>query len=263
MDVAKVARAAVDAGADLLGMAGGDGTQALVAGVAAERRHPVPGDQRGHAQPFRPRPGPGPRGPVHLPERSFRRRRTAGRPRGDQRPDVRQQRVVRRVRGGRRNPRLPRRQAEYHPEHAPRAVQVTAERGCASSGRHPDQAPHALLVADNPYGTGDIAGLGRRARLDRGALGVVGVTLASAPRPPACPAEAATGLSVLTTRQIESSPTRSGCRSAWTASRYRWRRLSPARSLPGRSASGYRVTALESRRRSRRRTGPGRGTSPA
>src|SRR5271165_2386979 len=40
VDVAKVARAAVDAGADLLGVAGGDGTQALVAGVAAE--HGIP-----------------------------------------------------------------------------------------------------------------------------------------------------------------------------------------------------------------------------
>jgi diacylglycerol kinase family enzyme len=41
-------------------------------------------------------------------------------------------------------------------------------------------APQALLVASNPYGTGDIAGLGRRARLDRGVLGVVAVTVASA-----------------------------------------------------------------------------------
>src|SRR5271165_6547283 len=40
VDVAKVARAAIDAGADLLGVAGGDGTQALVAGVAAE--HGIP-----------------------------------------------------------------------------------------------------------------------------------------------------------------------------------------------------------------------------
>jgi diacylglycerol kinase family enzyme len=41
-------------------------------------------------------------------------------------------------------------------------------------------APQALLVANNPYGTGDIAGLGRRVRLDRGVLGIVAVTVANA-----------------------------------------------------------------------------------
>src|SRR4029078_6345150 len=40
VDVAKVARAAVAQGDDLLGVAGGDGTQALVAGIAAE--HGIP-----------------------------------------------------------------------------------------------------------------------------------------------------------------------------------------------------------------------------
>jgi diacylglycerol kinase family enzyme len=36
-------------------------------------------------------------------------------------------------------------------------------------------APQALLVANNPYGTGDLAGLSRRARLDGGVLSVVGI----------------------------------------------------------------------------------------
>src|SRR5438105_5569371 len=40
VDVAEVARKAVERGADLLGVAGGDGTQALVAGIAA--RHGIP-----------------------------------------------------------------------------------------------------------------------------------------------------------------------------------------------------------------------------
>jgi diacylglycerol kinase family enzyme len=35
--------------------------------------------------------------------------------------------------------------------------------------------PQAVLVSNNPYETDDIAGLGRRARLDTGLLGVVGV----------------------------------------------------------------------------------------
>src|SRR6185436_10689664 len=40
VDVADLARRAVAAGADLLGVAGGDGTQALVAGIAAEHGLP-------------------------------------------------------------------------------------------------------------------------------------------------------------------------------------------------------------------------------
>ena len=41
VDVAAMARQAVNAGADLLGVAGGDGTQALVAGIAAGRDVPM------------------------------------------------------------------------------------------------------------------------------------------------------------------------------------------------------------------------------
>jgi diacylglycerol kinase family enzyme len=41
-------------------------------------------------------------------------------------------------------------------------------------------APQAILVSNNVYGMGDIAGLGRRARLDRGNLGVFAVTVQSA-----------------------------------------------------------------------------------
>ena len=41
VDVAALARQAVDGGADLLGVAGGDGTQALVAGIAAARDIPM------------------------------------------------------------------------------------------------------------------------------------------------------------------------------------------------------------------------------
>ena len=37
------------------------------------------------------------------------------------------------------------------------------------------EGPQAVLVSNNPYGTGDIAGLGRRARLDQGVLGGVKV----------------------------------------------------------------------------------------
>jgi diacylglycerol kinase family enzyme len=40
--------------------------------------------------------------------------------------------------------------------------------------------PQAVLVSNNPYETGDIAGLGRRARLDQGVLGIVGVKIENA-----------------------------------------------------------------------------------
>jgi diacylglycerol kinase family enzyme len=42
------------------------------------------------------------------------------------------------------------------------------------------EAPQALLVSNNPYDLSDAAGLGRRAALDTGTLGVVAVTVGSA-----------------------------------------------------------------------------------
>jgi diacylglycerol kinase family enzyme len=64
-------------------------------------------------------------------------------------------------------------------------------------------APQALLVANNPYGTGDIAGLSRRARLDRGALGVVGVQVGSARQAAGLlRGTRASGLSVLTATNV-------------------------------------------------------------
>jgi diacylglycerol kinase family enzyme len=41
-------------------------------------------------------------------------------------------------------------------------------------------APQALLVSNNPYEASDLAGMGRRSRLDRGVLGVVAVRVDSA-----------------------------------------------------------------------------------
>ena len=81
VDVAALVRDAVDRGADLLGVAGGDGTQALVAGHRRRARHPAAGDQRRHPQPLRAGPRPGPGRPVHLPAGAHRRRGGPGRPR--------------------------------------------------------------------------------------------------------------------------------------------------------------------------------------
>ena len=59
-------------------------------------------------------------------------------------------------------------------------------------------------MANNPYGTGDLAGLGRRARLDRGLLGVVGVKVDNARQAAGLlRGRHAAGLKVLTAGQIE------------------------------------------------------------
>jgi len=68
------------------------------------------------------------------------------------------------------------------------------------------RSPQALLVANNPYGTGDIAGLSRRARIDRGVLGVAGVKVRSARQAAdLIRGKNAAGLRVLTTTKIEIS----------------------------------------------------------
>jgi diacylglycerol kinase family enzyme len=65
-------------------------------------------------------------------------------------------------------------------------------------------APQALLVSNNPYGTGDLAGLGRRARLDGGILGVVGVTVGNAAQAASLlRGSRGSGLTVLATRQVQ------------------------------------------------------------
>jgi hypothetical protein len=50
----------------------------------------------------------------------------------------------------------------------------------ARAGTVAIDGPQAVLVSNNVYGMGDLAGLGRRARLDRGNLGVFAVTVTSA-----------------------------------------------------------------------------------
>jgi diacylglycerol kinase family enzyme len=50
----------------------------------------------------------------------------------------------------------------------------------ARAGNVTVNGPQAVLVSNNVYGMGDIAGLGRRARLDRGDLGIFAVTVTSA-----------------------------------------------------------------------------------
>jgi diacylglycerol kinase family enzyme len=207
VDVAEVAREAIETGADLLGVAGGDGTQALVAGIAAEHGIPFVVISAGTRNHFAldlglDRDDPSTclgalsdgvelrvdlgviNGQTFVNNASFGAYAEVVKTpayRGDKLnttlntlPDLLQ---------GHRGARL-RAQADS----------TTIE------------APQALLVSNNPYGIGDIAGLGRRTRLDRGILGAVGVTVSSARQAAGLlRGRHATGLGVLTTKQIEIS----------------------------------------------------------
>jgi diacylglycerol kinase family enzyme len=205
IDVAEVARAAVAGGADLLGVAGGDGTQALVAGVAAE-----------HGVPFMVIAA-GTRNHFALDLGLDRENPAAGL---DALSDGVELRVDLGVIGGQTfvNNVSFGAYAEIVQTPAYRGDKLNTtlnmlpdllqgHRGIPFAA-HVDgveiKAPQALLVANNPYGTGDIAGLGRRARLDRGVLGVVGVRVTTARQAVGLLRGAhAPGLNVLNAEKVE------------------------------------------------------------
>jgi diacylglycerol kinase family enzyme len=178
VDVAWLARAAVARGADQLGVAGGDGTQALVAGIAAEHDLPFMVLSAGTRNHFaldlgldREDPATGLdalRDGVELridlgsiDGRTFVNNASFGayaavvqspayrddktRTTLDMLPDLlaRRSGAVLRVQAG--------------------DLQLTG--------------PQAVLVSNNPYGADDPAGLGRRPRLDGGVLGLLAVTV--------------------------------------------------------------------------------------
>ena len=181
VDVARVAREAVAGGADLLGVAGGDGTQALVAAVAAEHGLPFMVISAGTRNHFA---------------------MDLGLDREDPSAclDALTNGVELRVDLGMINGQVFVNNASFGAY--AEVVQTPAYRGDklnTTLNLLPDllqghrgarlraqadgtviESPQALLVANNPYGTGDIAGLDRRARLDRGLLGVVSVKVRSA-----------------------------------------------------------------------------------
>ena len=181
VDGGELARQAVADGADLLGVAGGDGTQALVAGIAAEHNLPLLVISAGTRNHFALDLGLDREDPstcldalrdgveLHVDlgfigDRPFVNNASFGayaaivqspayrddktRTTLDQLPGL----LV-----GHQGPRL-----------------------VAKAGTMAIEGPQAVLVSNNVYGMGDIAGLGRRARLDRGNLGVFAVTVTSA-----------------------------------------------------------------------------------
>ena len=181
IDVGQLARQAIADGADLLGVAGGDGTQALVAGIAAEHDVPLLVISAGTRNHFALDLGLDREDPSRCldaltdgVELRIDLGVIAGRPfvnnasfgayaaivqspayRDDKRRTTTE--MLPDLLVGQSGPRL-----------VARAENVTVE------------GPQAVLVSNNVYGMGDIAGLGRRARLDRGTLGMFAVTVQSA-----------------------------------------------------------------------------------
>jgi diacylglycerol kinase family enzyme len=181
VDVAAVARAAVASGADLLGVAGGDGTQALVAEIAAEHGLPFMVITAGTRNHFALDLGLDRDDPAAC---------LAALSDGvDLRVDLG-------VIGGRVfvNNASFGAYAEIVETPAYRGDKLgttldvlpsllQGQRGARLAARADDAeitAPQALLVSNNQYGSADVAGLNRRVRLDGGVLGVVGVTVGSA-----------------------------------------------------------------------------------
>ena len=204
VDVAALARQAVADGADLLGVAGGDGTQALVAGIAAEHGLPFLVISAGTRNHFAMDLGLDRDNPAAC---------------LDALTDGVEQRIDLGVIGGRTfvNNASFGAYAEvvespaYRDDKRGTTLQMlpdilTGHRGAkltARAGEITVTGPQALLVSNNPYQGGDIAGLSRRARLDAGTLGVVAVTVNNALQAAALLRGArGQGLSTLTAEEV-------------------------------------------------------------
>jgi diacylglycerol kinase family enzyme len=181
VDVAALARQAVADGADLLGVAGGDGTQALVAGIAAEHDLPFLVISAGTRNHFAMDLGLDRDDPATC---------------LDALTDGVEQRIDLGIIGDRTfvNNASFGAYAEvvespaYRDDKTGTTLQIlpdllSGHRGAKLSARAGDTtvtAPQALLVSNDPYEISDVAGLGRRARLDAGTLGVIAVTVNNA-----------------------------------------------------------------------------------
>jgi diacylglycerol kinase family enzyme len=181
VDVAALARDAVARGADLLGVAGGDGTQALVAGIAAEHDLPFVVVSAGTRNHFALDLGLDREDPTTclralvdgvetrvdlglIGDRTFVNNASFGA----------YAEIVQspQYRGDKTRTTL-----NLLPD------QLAGHRGARLSVHVADSTvdgPQAVLVSNDPYGSTDLAGLGRRSRLDRCVLGVVTVSVSSA-----------------------------------------------------------------------------------
>ena len=206
VDVAAMAREAVDAGADLLGVAGGDGTQALVAGVAAGRDIPMMVISAGTRNHFALDLGLDRDDPATcldaltdgvelridlglIGDRTFVNNASFG-----AYAQVVQSPAYRDDKSGTALAMLP----DLLTGHQGAHLMVRVDGEVILDG------PQAVLVSNNPYETGDIAGLGRRARLDQGVLGVVGVKISNAAQAAGLlrKAQRSRSVTVLTAREV-------------------------------------------------------------
>ncbi|MCD2110074.1 diacylglycerol/lipid kinase family protein [Rhodococcus rhodochrous] len=181
LDVTELAEKAVERGADLLGVAGGDGTQALVAAVAAEHRLPFVVISAGTRNHFA------------LDLGLDREDPAAG-------LDALRDGVELRVDLGRINERPfvnnasfgvyaeVVRSPQYRADKTATVLQMLpdllGEQGRPGLRAHIDtetvEGPQAVLVSNGPYAFDDLAGMGRRPRLDSGRLGVVAISVSNA-----------------------------------------------------------------------------------
>ncbi|GAA1145202.1 diacylglycerol kinase family enzyme [Kitasatospora gansuensis] len=204
-DVTELARQAVSDGADLLGVAGGDGTQALVAAVAAEHRLPFLVISAGTRNHFAMDLGLDRTDPARCldaltdgVELSVDLGSVAGRP------------FVNTVSFGAYAEIV--QSPEYRDAKAATALgalpDLLANRAGARLTAQADDTrladPQALLISNNPYETGDLLGAGSRPRLDAGRLGVLSLRVDGAAQAAelALRGESAQGLTVLTARQV-------------------------------------------------------------
>ena len=182
VDVAELARTAVAAGADLLGVAGGDGTQALVAGVASQHELPflcISAGTRNHFAMDLGLDRDDPSTCLDALTNGIERRIDLGR--------IGDRTFVNNASFGAYAEVV--RSPAYRDDKRGTTLQMLPDLLNRTGGEHVLSAhagdtelvdPQALLVSNNAYEIRDIAGLGQRSRLDGGKLGVVSVTVDNA-----------------------------------------------------------------------------------
>ncbi|WP_405864756.1 diacylglycerol/lipid kinase family protein [Streptomyces sp. NBC_00005] len=204
-DPVALARQAVAEGADLLGVAGGDGTQALVAGVAAEHGLPfivVTAGTRNHFAMDLGLDRDDPASSLDALSDGVELRVDLGDMGG--RPFVNTAsfgayaEIV-------QNPDYRDAKAATALDHLPDLLAGAA--GATLNARADEErlaAPQALLVSNNPYARADPLGGGRRPRVDTGTLGVIAIRVDSAAQAAelALRGERAGGITSLTCRRV-------------------------------------------------------------
>jgi diacylglycerol kinase family enzyme len=176
VDVQQLARDALARGADVLGVAGGDGTQALVAEVAAEHDVPLLVISAGTRNHFALDLGLDREDPA----RCLDALRDGVEARIDL-GDVNGRPFVNNASFGAYAEIVE--SPAYRDDKGRTTLEalpdlLTGRRGAhlvvQAAGQSVD-GPRAVLVSNNPYGDSDLAGMGRRSRLDGGVLGVITV----------------------------------------------------------------------------------------